>query len=481
MKGRVALARKIVTVGWDASAVRLLEVNGNRVEKWVSAFLEPGVVKNGVVLKPKVLGASVNELMRSSGITVKKVAAATSGLYSIMRMVGVPRLSEEATALAVRQAARVEMPVPIEDLYLSWHPIGFAGNERQVLILGSPRNVVDSGVQALRLAGLNPYIMDMKAAALARAVGEAEALILNIEPSGLEIVVVKNGILQLIHAVTQNARLSVDERAEEIDKVLATAIDFYNSRHPENPINTDTALFLAGQGATEPALVERLQATVGYPVKSFAIPLKYPADFPVAEYAVNAGIAVRSAEKTFKPGDFSVPDVNLLPATFSAGVRLAKHGALILGIVLAIAVAFLFYQSVMGAVGKTTELRERIEYLNQRIKVRQVDVTKLNQMMVTIQEYTTITGKRGSFMKDLDIIETEAKKFGIDVRSVSLETDKVVIAAQAESYAYFDEYIWAFDNFRLALLQTGAFSSARNTPLNFPPVDNIILTLERKR
>jgi len=65
---------------------------------------------------------------------------------------------------------------------------------QQVQVLGVPRDVLDSEVMALRAAGVNPRILDLKTMALVRAVNREQALILNIESTSFDTVVVVNGV-----------------------------------------------------------------------------------------------------------------------------------------------------------------------------------------------------------------------------------------------------------------------------------------------
>ncbi|GAJ20740.1 unnamed protein product, partial [marine sediment metagenome] len=105
------------------------------------------------------------------------------------------------TREAVLEAARDKMPLSMDELYLSWQTITAGGEAQQVLVVGVPRDVIDAEMQALRAAGINPRTLDLKTIALARAVNKEQALILNIEPSSFDIIIVVNGIPEVMRTV----------------------------------------------------------------------------------------------------------------------------------------------------------------------------------------------------------------------------------------------------------------------------------------
>ena len=70
-------------------------------------------------------------------------------------------------------------------------------------------------------------------------------------------------------------------------------MNYYNAKHPEHPISSATTAILTGQLATDGALVDLVKSAISNPVEALDTPLEYPAEFPVAEYAVNIGLTFK--------------------------------------------------------------------------------------------------------------------------------------------------------------------------------------------
>ncbi len=53
------MAQKVVTLYLDDTSIRLLVTDGKRIKKWADVPLEPGMVKNAVILKQEEVAAKI--------------------------------------------------------------------------------------------------------------------------------------------------------------------------------------------------------------------------------------------------------------------------------------------------------------------------------------------------------------------------------------------------------------------------------------
>ncbi|GAH82126.1 unnamed protein product, partial [marine sediment metagenome] len=237
------MARKLVTLEIDTTVIRLMETRGEKVTKWASLALEPTTAEEGeVVLDPVALSTAIKQLMASSGIEEKEVIVSVRGLYSVNRILTVPTPAGRApTSQAVLDAAEEAMPLAREQLYLSWQTIATGEGVQQVLAVGIPRDVLDTELQALKMAGIHPHLLELKAMALARAVNREQALILNIEPSSFDIIMIVNGIPEVIRTTAwQQNELTLEDKAEHLGLSLELTVGFYNTNHPNTPLDPAT-------------------------------------------------------------------------------------------------------------------------------------------------------------------------------------------------------------------------------------------------
>ncbi len=86
---------KILTLNIESTHVRFLVATGKRVEKWGSIPLEPGMVKEGLILDKPAVSKAVRQLASQAGTTGKKVVASFSGFQSLQRFPELPKISSQ--------------------------------------------------------------------------------------------------------------------------------------------------------------------------------------------------------------------------------------------------------------------------------------------------------------------------------------------------------------------------------------------------
>ena len=420
--------------------------------KWASLSLDPTMVEDGVISDPQALSAAVRQLMDSSDIKAKDVIASVSGLYSVSRIVAVSNPPGGVTTPeAVLEAATNIMPLPTDELYLSWQTIA-AGSEgaQQVLVVGVPRDVLDAEMRALRIAGINPRTLELKTIALSRAVNKKQALILNIEPSNFDIIIVVNGIPEVMRTIAwQQDGFTEEDRVEHLAMNLELTVGFYNSHHLDTPLDPATPLLITGQISGDLDLMEKLPARVGYPVESLAPRLECPKHMPVSQYAVNIGLALkgRTPSKNLDEDSYVPPDINLLPETYKPWKPSARQVYFAGAIIAAIALLFPLYQLTSGAMGKTADLQAENTSLNNRLQLIQLEITNREPLKQAIGEYNTIVNMGGGFTEDLRVINSEAEELGIQVKSVAHDGKSITVDCQTEpeSYIVFRDYVTALE------------------------------------
>lgn len=455
----------MITLEISSTDIRLMETSGQKVIKWASLSLEPGMFEEGVILDPHALAAVVKQLMTSSDIHGRDVVASVSGLYSLSRIVTVPTpLGESVTQQAVLEAAEEVIPLSEEELYMSWQAIGMGEGGQQVLVVGVPRDVVDSEVRVLRAVGVNPRMLDLKAMALVRAVNREQALILNIEPTSLDMIIVVGGLAEVMHTVAwQQDDLSIPERAEHLATALEMTVDFYNSHHPGFPLDPATPLFITGQMSGDLALVEELQAKMEYPIEPLIPPLEYPAHLPVSQYAVNFGLALKGTapSKSREQGDYSLPDINLLPQIYRPWRPSARQVQAFCAIILAAILLFPLYQVTSNAMAETADLEARYTIINTELQRRQIEITNREPLQKAVNEYRTIINMGSGFAEDVSVINTEAGRLAVEVKSIDHEGGQIKVTCEADSYTAFRDYVTALE-------ESGRFATPIPPPERFP-------------
>jgi hypothetical protein len=288
------LSRPVTTLHVEGSSVRLLAVRGGQVTQWGTEPLEPGLVEEGVVVNPRAVGGRIESLLAAQHISKRDLVAGVSGHRCVPRILDLPRMAPRLLKEVVPREMKKELPVPLDEMHISWQVIGEENGHLRVFALGVPKDVLGPQVEAIRLAGATLRSMDIKPLALVRAVGRGEALIADLEPETLDVIVVRGGIPATIRSVSLRREIErTEDKVRRLGEELGRAVKFYNDTHPEQALPRSTPAYLTGSLAEAAASIAVAEALIGHPMEALAPTLQYTPDLPLATFMVNIGLALK--------------------------------------------------------------------------------------------------------------------------------------------------------------------------------------------
>jgi type IV pilus assembly protein PilM len=169
-----------------------VRVNGSiRAERAVVKPLDADVIREGEVVDVEALSEALRELFAEGGLG-KRVRLGIANQRSVMRTIELPPVTDrKELAAAVAFQAQDEVPMPLSNAVLDFHPLGVSdtpnGPRQRVVLVAAQRDMVERLLSAVGAAGLTAVGVDLSAFALIRSlyrVGESDAervLYLNVD------------------------------------------------------------------------------------------------------------------------------------------------------------------------------------------------------------------------------------------------------------------------------------------------------------
>jgi hypothetical protein len=420
-----------VTLFIDDTSIRLMVLQGQKVKKWADLKLEPGLVKGSIVIKEPEVSAKIKQLIKSQKVGKKKIMLGFSGLHSLTRPAILPQLPKSMLPEAVVREARRVLPVPLDQIYLSWCKTPGPKERIQVFMTAIPRKSADSLVRVVRGAGLEPSIMAIKPLVLTKALRDKTAILVDVQPAEFDIVIVNDGVPQPVRTLTfPEEEISWDQKLEMIASDVDRTIKFFDSNNPEKPMHESVPVYVSGDLQEKPELCKELSEKLGHPIKMLAPIVKGLEQIDMTRYMVNITMATK-ASKSSLDITFSIANMNLLPAPYQPKpVSLTK----VIGVPGAIAVAglvvpmVLLIQSTSSSISaKQIELDSTNQIINQRTMQRlelSKSITELqNKVSAAKQECETLTLALNNIKNRQEYVEGDLRLvLGSITPSIALKT-----------------------------------------------------------
>ena len=360
--------KKNQLVGLDigSHSIKAVEIDDSKKGMSLKSFGAIGLPKDaiveGAVKEMEIVAAAIKNLFRNLSIRNKNVATAISGFSVIVKKISIAQREESELESGIHDEAEQYIPFDISDVNLDYEVLtdqdiegeGEEESEEEeekasdtsgamdVMLVAAKKDIVEDYVSLIRLAGLNPVVMDVDAFALQNAFElSIEDMagcyaIINVGAEELGINAVKDGVsiftrdssyggAQITEEIMSKFNLSYEEAEKmklggiKIDKEKAAlegiftsmvsgwvqeikrALDFLSSTYPDEKIER---IYISGGAYRIPGfkkyleietniLVEELNPFANLQINEKAFDPRY-LSYMAAQAGVAVGLALRS-------------------------------------------------------------------------------------------------------------------------------------------------------------------------------------------
>jgi type IV pilus assembly protein PilM len=401
------MAKRIKTIFINDNTVNLVVVEGRKVKKWASLYLEPGLVSQGVVIDEAQVSDKIKELLKMVREGGGKYVVGLSGLNSLYRLISLPELPEAIIPEAVKQEAARVIPVPLDEVYLSYQRIQASVGETRVFLAAFPRNVADAAYRTLKTAGIEPYIMDLAPLALCRTLDEPRAIIVNTRLDSLDIIVMVDRLPQLIRTLSlPGEAASLAEKIPTITEEIDRTVAFYNSSHKEQPLDATVPMFVCGDLAEAPESWQSLSGKLKCPVSILPSPVESPVSFNPGEFMVNIGLAFKEISPEKGEANVSLVNFNALPQMYLP--KAVPLSAILIPVGVIIGAGILVYMGMMlrNSTAQNETLRSELASVENTVTQERVEIATLNEQVTQLEaELEPIGARADVFENTFDSLE----------------------------------------------------------------------------
>jgi type IV pilus assembly protein PilM len=212
-----------------------LEKNGGKfsVSSYGITELKPGIVESGVIKNEKALADAIKsacENVKRKKIKVKYVFISLPEEESFLQVIQMPKMDVKELKTAVIFEAENYIPLPIEQVYLDFQtitPMKDGLDHIDLLVAATPRKVVDSYINCVKLAGFTPICAEVESQSTVRAlikneISDNPVILIDMGKNNIDFIVFSGQSIRftysipisqnkLTQAISENMKISVAE------------------------------------------------------------------------------------------------------------------------------------------------------------------------------------------------------------------------------------------------------------------------------
>jgi hypothetical protein len=290
---RLNLPQSVTALHLGSDDVRFLTARQGRVIEWGSEPLPPGLVSDGAIANTEVAGACIEKLLSGRRSIGSRLVVGLGAQHSMPRILEFPPLAGKLLEEAVRREMKRDAPMQPDEMQLAWQVLQSDEKQTRIFALAVPRRAIDQVIDAFLAANRKPQSIDSKPLALVRAVGRTDALIADLEPDSIDVIIVRRCVPVTTRTVGLRPDASPDDKVRRLGEELTRTAKFYADNNRDDPLRFSTPVFLTGSLAPHVAAAGIVEASVAYPVEPLEPAMVCPPELPLATYMMNIGLALK--------------------------------------------------------------------------------------------------------------------------------------------------------------------------------------------
>lgn len=403
------MANQIVTIYISDTMLRTMVSDGKQIQEWAEMQLEPGLIENNSIVEEETVAEKLQQLLGIQSVKARKVFLGINGVRCLTRPVLLPKLPQEILDEAVRREAARLLPIPLEELYLTWQKIPGPEDKTHVFLTAIPRGIVDPLMKVMDKTDLHPVFMDIKPLLLARMTQEENTILVDVQGADFDIVVMMYGIPQPIRSIPfPGENMSWQEKLPIIKDELDRTITFYNTNNPETAIENTVPVYLTGQLGDESEFSRRLSEETQRKVVLIPSPIETPEGFDSSVYMANISLLQQAISSSKDTGTSSV-NLNNLPEIYRPQQISTSNIIKMMGVgfaLILIVAGIILIQSTSAGIN---DKQETLASIKETLQTGQLQATKLDSEI-------------GKLTKSIEILQAEQQNFTAALGSIELES-----------------------------------------------------------
>ncbi len=443
----------IVSLYINDVGIRLMVTRGKRIAKLAEAPLNISLADIDTKEKEAMLASKIKDLLKSNKVNTRKIILGLSGLHCLTRPLVLPQLPKTMLKEAITRESQRVLPVPLNQLYLSWQIVSTTANKLYAYVVAIPREIADMVIRIVNQAGYKPYLMDIKPLALARLSRENNAILVDVQAKEFDIIVIVDNIPQPVRTVSfPREELSLQEKFEIVKDDIKRTIQFFNKNNAETPIRPDMSMLISGELAAAPELYESLANELGLKAGLLVSPLKSLKQLDVSHYLVNVGLALKEMTRETMP---LIPNINVLPSPYLPKQVSMYQVLAVPAIALAIALIVMLIMTVQDTAANIDSLHIKMMTNNSTIErnlaQKKALVTSISNLQTKIAstdyQYTSYTNAYVKINKTGDLMNTDLYTTvdkvvdNLDLKKLTHSSNQISIEGEAPNEQLILEYV----------------------------------------
>ena len=329
--------RRLLTVTVDNNIIRGVVFEGQEVVAWGIADPQDGApfMDGPDQAEEDFDAARIGTMLQALRGPQALMVTDLPVYVPLIRHLKLPQVGKRYIRAVVESEVATSIPFGEDEVDIKWQRVenpadesegekeeGEEGQEpegptMQIMAVSGQKGEIDSHIDLYKRAGLGPTVTYSQAAALGRAAGVPDAMVVHMLPQQASVILVRGQVSQSVYQiVTPEGEQTPKELAESVARAVEQ-MEGYDLTIDGSQEGEPLPLVLTGEVPSDGVLAGELQQVLQRNVLPPSPPIVAPEGLPIEEFATNVGLAILAgagAKSGRKEHELDATSPNLLSA-----------------------------------------------------------------------------------------------------------------------------------------------------------------------
>ncbi len=202
------------------------------------------------------------------------------------------RFAKDITEPKIEAFVRTQLPADGIRVGVQRHELSANGAERTVYAVAYDRPKVQELAAAVRLAGLEPTVVELKSLCLVRATPVAACVVLDLDADPFEVFLIDDSLPRLWHSFRVDLQ-AADEVPRKVASAIRAALTFYERQPGGNSFSPEAPVLVSGGQSLPPLSAAVVETLVGHPIRALPPPPRVPPEIEHGAFLACLGLIMR--------------------------------------------------------------------------------------------------------------------------------------------------------------------------------------------
>jgi hypothetical protein len=251
-----------LAIDLSGSMIRILVGNPGSPMRCAEMPAPAGSMRGGAVEDSSAVAEVLRQLVARAEVKETRAMIAASDSLASFRIL---RFAKDITEAKIDSIVRTQLPADGIRMGVQRHEVTVNGAERTVYAVAYDRPKVQELGATVRLAGLEPTVVELKSVCVARATPVAACVVLDLDADPFEIFLIDGHLPRVCHAFKPDPK-SPDRLANQIASGLRTVLSYYRRQTARANYGSEVPVLVTNERTMTVLTAATVQELVGHPV-----------------------------------------------------------------------------------------------------------------------------------------------------------------------------------------------------------------------